>query len=312
MTQQPRCSVVLPTYNRLRTLPRAVASVLAQDEGDFELIIIDDGSNDGTADWLAALADPRIRIIRSERNDGPSAARNRGLAAARAPIAAFLDSDDVYRTNRLSMPLQAFARDGDLVCTLSSSIKQIRDKKQLALLPDVKLAPAAFEWALFCDLIGVETTSITLRTEAARAAGGFCTALRRTEDREFLIRLAPRGAARLLPDVLWEKSWLDDSLSNDWVGAGRDLVRYVQRRPEYLRQYRKLGVYLANKILVADLRRGDLLTLRADWRAFRAAGLLDGNFARLVREHREVKRYRRLTSRREALAALTGPPRDWG
>src|SRR4051794_37621137 len=59
----PRCSVILPTYNRLRTLPRAVASVLAQDEPDFELIIVDDASTDGTQRWLATLADPRIRLI---------------------------------------------------------------------------------------------------------------------------------------------------------------------------------------------------------------------------------------------------------
>jgi len=311
MTQTPRCSIVLPTYNRLRTLPRAVASVLAQDEPDFELIIVDDGSTDATCAWFSTLTDPRIRVLRSEANGGPSAARNRGLAAARAPITAFLDSDDIYRPNRLGVPLRAFAQESDLVCTLSSSIKQIRDRKEPALIPDVKLASAAFEWALFCDLIGVETTSITVRTEAARAAGGFCEALRRTEDREFLIRLARRGAVRLLPEVLWEKSWLDDSLSNDWAGAGRDLVRYVEQRPEYLHQYRKLGSYLASKILVADLRCGDLSALRADWRRFRAAGLIDRNIARVVRAHREVRRYRRAMSRREALATLDGPPQGW-
>jgi glycosyltransferase involved in cell wall biosynthesis len=311
MTQPPCCSIVLPTYNRARTLPRAIASVMAQDEPDFELIIVDDASTDGTERWLAGVTDPRIRVLRCDRNGGPSAARNRGLAAARAPVTAFLDSDDVFYPNRLRVPLAAFACESDLVCTLSSSVKQIRDKKQPALVPDVKLACAAFEWALFCDLIGVETTSITVRTEPARAVGGFCEALRRTEDREFLIRLARTGAVRLLPDVLWEKSWLDDSLSNDWAGAGRDLVRYLAQRPEYAKEYRKLGSYLASKILVADLRRLDLSTLRADWRRFRDAGLLDGNLARLVRCHREVRNYRRAMSRREALAALAGPPSDW-
>src|SRR5947209_3123095 len=130
----PQCSVVLPTYNRIHSLPRAVASVLAQDREDFELIIVDDGSTDDTPAWLARLEHRRIRSLRLDRNAGPSAARNRGLETARAPIVAFLDSDDVYRPNRLSIPLQAFLREDDVVCTLSSSIKQIRTRKQPAFL----------------------------------------------------------------------------------------------------------------------------------------------------------------------------------
>jgi glycosyltransferase involved in cell wall biosynthesis len=308
MTHEPRCSVVLPTYNRIETLPRAVASVLAQDEPDFELLIVDDASTDATGTWLSTLSDPRIRTIRLERNAGPSAARNRGLEVARAPFVAFLDSDDVYLAKRLSVPLRAFAGEHDVVCALSSSIKQIRTRQRLALLPDLKLASTVFEWALFYDLIGVETTSITVRTDSARAAGGFCEALRHTEDREFLIRVARLGAARILPDVLWKKSWLDDSLSNDWIAAGRDLVRYVAQRPEYVRQYRKVGTYLAGKLLVASLRRRDLATLIDDWRRFRAAGLLTRDLARLVRDYREVRRYRRAMSNRDALLSLTSPP----
>jgi len=90
----PRCSVILPTYNRLRTLPRAVESVLAQDMPEFELIIVDDASTDGTRAWLAGLRDPRIRTARLDHNGGPSAARNAGIAMALAPALAFLDSDD--------------------------------------------------------------------------------------------------------------------------------------------------------------------------------------------------------------------------
>jgi len=104
----PRCSVILPTYNRLGVLPRAVASVLAQDMPDFELLIVDDCSTDRTSDWLKTQTDPRIRAIAATRNGGPSAARNLGLDAARAPIASFLDSDDVYRPNRLSRALAVF------------------------------------------------------------------------------------------------------------------------------------------------------------------------------------------------------------
>jgi glycosyltransferase involved in cell wall biosynthesis len=306
-----RCSIILPTYNRMRTLPRAVASVLAQDETNFELIVVDDASTDGTEAWLREQTDPRLRVLRSNRNGGPSAARNLGIDAARGPVLAFLDSDDAYRPNRLSVPLRALADDAEIVCTLSSAIKTDPKRTRAIDLPDVKLASAVFEWALFCDLIGVEGTSITVRTDAARASGGFCTALRRTEDREFLIRVAPLGAVRVLPDVLWEKGWSDDSLSNAWSTAGRDLVSYVAQRPEYLTRFRKLGSYLATKILVANLRRADLPTFFADVRQFRAAGLLSAGATTLWRDHREVKRYRRAMSRREALTSLTGPPRSW-
>ncbi|MBI4274305.1 MAG: glycosyltransferase [Rhizobiales bacterium] len=311
MSDRPSCSVIVPTYNRMHTLPRAVASVLAQDERDFEIIIVDDASTDDTQVWLDAQSDPRIRVVRSERNLGPSGARNLGLATARAPITAFLDSDDFYRPNRLSVPLAAFAHEPDLVCTLSSSIKHEPKETNTALLQDVKLASPAFEWALLCDLVGVETTSITVRTEAARAAGGFCERLRRTEDREFLIRLARLGTGRLLPEILWEKSWIADSLSNEWTGAGRDLIAYVGQRPEYTERFRKLGHYFATKILVADLRRLDFPTLAGDLRRFRVAGLLKGNFAQLWRDHREVRKYRRRMRGRYALTALKGPPLDW-
>ena len=64
----PRCTVILPTYNRVATLPRAVASVIAQNEPDFELIIIDDGSTDKTREWLSKLDDPRIRVTVSDHD----------------------------------------------------------------------------------------------------------------------------------------------------------------------------------------------------------------------------------------------------
>ena len=307
----PRCSVILPTYNRLATLPRAVASVLSQDMPDFELLIVDDGSTDGTREWLAAQTDPRIRAIMAERNGGPSAARNLGLDAARTTFAAFLDSDDVFRPNRLSRTLEVFEAEPAVVCILSSSIKRNRARDDTLTLPDVTLPSPVFEWGLICDLIAVETSSVTLRGDAARAAGGFCVALKRSEDREFLIRLAQQGPGRLVSDILWEKIWSDDGLSQERLGMGRDLVAYARERPEYLTRYRKVGSYLATKILVTDLRRRDLATFLSDLRQFRAAGLVSGNPVEMLRTHGEVRRYRRALANKPALATLAGPPAAW-
>jgi len=304
-----RCSVVIPTYNRLSVLPRAIESVFAQDEQDFEIIVVDD-STDETQAWLASLTDPRIKVIRPEQRRGVGAARNVGIAAARAPVVSFLDSDDWYLPQRLSRALDALDHEPDLVCTLSSARKETPHEIRPSPLPDVKLAPQAFEWALYSDLIGVDGSSITARTQAARAAGGFIEKSR-TEDREFLIRLSPHGAARLMPEIDWEKDWSTVSLSNDWKNAGRDLLDYARLRPELTTRFHKIGSYLASKILVYDLRRGDLATLAADWRALRDAGLLQGGLARIWREHREVRKYRRANSNREALMRLSGAPVDW-
>ena len=307
----PRCTIILPTYNRAAVLPRAVSSVIAQNEQDFELIIIDDGSTDNTREWLATIDDTRIRVLHSEHNRGPSAARNIGINMAAAPILAFLDSDDIYCEERLSVPLAIFERDPDVICILSSARKEDkRGNTTAALLPDVKLASRAFEWAMICDLVGVECTSISVRTEHARKIGGFCSELRRTEDREFLIRLSRLGAAQILPNVLWQKTWSVDGSSNQWATAGRDLVSYFKERTEYLSRYRKVGQYFATKTLMMHIRHRDFESLMGDTRRFYRMGLLDGGIAQLCRSHLQVKRYRR-RAQHQPLDALTGPPTDW-
>src|SRR5499427_4779436 len=310
-TSAPNISVVLATYDRRQSLPRAIASVLAQDSVRFELIVVDDASRDGTADYLATLCDPRIRTITAGRNGGPSAARNLGLKAARAGIVAFLDSDDAYLPHRLAAPLAAFAADTGLVCTLSSAIRHDRKRSREARIPAIRLAAPVFEWALICDLVPVETTSMTVRRDAALATGGFCERLRLTEDREFLIRLARHGGAQLLSELLWEKFWDNDSLSNDWAKAGSGLVAYARERPEIVGRYRKIGSYLATKVLIADLRLG---LWRAFWRdlgELRTAGLIDFGLLHLIRDHRDVRRYRRAMSGTQELVRLAGAPAEW-
>jgi glycosyltransferase involved in cell wall biosynthesis len=307
---RPDISVVLATYNRRQSLPRAITSVLAQDDAKFELIVVDDASTDGTADYLATLVDPRIKIITAEPNAGPSAARNRGIEAARADVVAFLDSDDRYRPRRLSAPLAAFA-DPNVVCVLSSSLTYRHDEPREARVPDVKLTAPALEWALTCDLFPVESSGMTVRRATALAVGGFCAGLRYAEDRELLIRLSHRGGGQLLSDVLWEKSWSDDGLSNDWSKHGFGFLNYVGQRPEYLTRFRRLGAYFAVKVLVRDLRARYFRAFWRDLRAFRAVDLIDTNPWRLFRNHREVGDYRRAMSNREALAALTEPPDAW-
>lgn len=91
---RPEVSIILPTYNRADTLMRAIGSVLNQTFGDWELIVVDDGSTDATPQ-LDFTIDPRIRLIR-QKNQGVAAARNTGLASAKGHFIAFLDSDDEW------------------------------------------------------------------------------------------------------------------------------------------------------------------------------------------------------------------------
>lgn len=311
MTASPKISVILPTYSRRRVLPRTIASVLAQDETDFELVIVDDCSIDDTRQYLASLTDPRIRVVRPAHNVGTAGARNLGLEAARADVIALLDDDDIYLEHRLSAPLAVFAREPDVVATLSSSVKVDLKRTQVARMPELTMPPAAFEWALICDLIGVEGTSITVRRQTARDIGGFSRGMKWIDDREFLIRAARCGSGHLFAEPLWQKHWSDDSQSNQWAQAGLSLLSYVAARPEFAGRFRKMGSYLATKILVSDLRHGLFGALARDLRDFRRAGLIDGNIVRLWREHRDVRHYRRATSKPDVLATLTRAPDDW-
>jgi glycosyltransferase involved in cell wall biosynthesis len=104
-------SVVLPTRDRIDLVPRALGTVLAQTGVDLECIVVDDGSTDGTREWLATLDDPRVVVVATEGGLGPSAARNRGIAVARGRFVAFQDSDDEWLDGKLSAQLAAFERE---------------------------------------------------------------------------------------------------------------------------------------------------------------------------------------------------------
>jgi glycosyltransferase involved in cell wall biosynthesis len=307
----PKISIILPTYSRRRILPRTIGSVFAQGEKNFELIVVDDCSVDDTSTYLASLNDPRIRVLTPPNNLGTAGARNLGLEAAQADVVALLDDDDVYLEDRLSAPLAVFAREPDVVATLSSSVKSDRKRTQIAQMPDLTLPPAAFEWALICDLIGVEGTSITVRRQTALDIGGFARGIKWIDDREFLIRASRRGSGHLIAKPLWHKYWSDESQSNQSEQAGLSLLSYVAARPEFVGRFRKMGCYLATRVLVSHLRHGHFSALFRDLRDFKRAGLVEYDFFRMWREHREVRRYRRTMSKHEALATLSQGPNDW-
>lgn len=106
MSPSPLVSVIVPTFNRSAYLRPAIDSVLGQTLTDLELVVVDDGSSDDTAEMLDAIADPRLRIVRHPANRGIAVARNSGLDAAAGKYVAWLDSDDVCRPDRLAVQVR--------------------------------------------------------------------------------------------------------------------------------------------------------------------------------------------------------------
>ena len=186
----PLVSVVVPSHNRARLLRRTLQSILAQHLTDLEVVLVDDGSTDDTPQ-ITAAADPRIVVIRNREPGGVSAARNRGIAAARGDWIAFCDDDDLWSPDKLSRQLMAAERAGadwaysgdvnidDQLRVLSGGPP--RDPQDVvALLP---------RW----NPIASGGSNVMVRSDVLAAVGGFDPSLRRTEDWDLWIRIARTG-----------------------------------------------------------------------------------------------------------------------
>ena len=110
----PLFSVVIPAYNRESTIKRAIESVLVQTIDDFEVIAVDDGSQDNTATLVASFTDPRVRLVRYPNNKGQIHATNVGIYEAQGKYVSFLDSDDAYLPETLANQLEAYKQDDEV------------------------------------------------------------------------------------------------------------------------------------------------------------------------------------------------------
>jgi glycosyltransferase involved in cell wall biosynthesis len=139
-----RTSVIIPTYNYGRYLPEAIDSVQRQTVDDLEIIVIDDGSTDDTADILGAIDDPRLTYCRTI-NRGISAARNEGLRRARAPFIAFLDADDRWRPEKLERQLAIMDRDSDIGAVFTNIVRfdssGVYPRDQFTYFPELAHVP---------------------------------------------------------------------------------------------------------------------------------------------------------------------------
>ncbi|MDX6768439.1 MAG: glycosyltransferase [Elusimicrobiota bacterium] len=191
---RPAVSVLIPTHDRLEYLPRTLESVYAQTFGDFEVVVSDDGSTDGTARWLRARRWPRLRVVRSVSRRGPAAARNAALARARGEFIAFLDSDDLWEPGYLAALCGRLRRSRAQVacsdmCTIDSAGRVIRRDfyRRNRKVRDPRFE--ALSGLPFCPGLA----SCVVRRAAFDEVGGFDEGFRKIhDDRDLLYRLARR------------------------------------------------------------------------------------------------------------------------
>ena len=127
----PKVSVIIPTYNRSKYVTKAIDSVLAQTYRDFEIIVVDDGSTDNTKEVLKPYTD-RIKYLYQE-NTGVSAARNAGIRAAGGQWIAFLDSDDEWLPEKLSIQMDYLSRHNEIVAFITNVKFILPDNKSINL-----------------------------------------------------------------------------------------------------------------------------------------------------------------------------------
>ncbi len=201
-TPPPPVTVVVPVYNGLPWLREAVASILAQSFGDFALLAVDDGSTDGSAEWLATIADPRVEVVRNERNLGLCATLNAAYARARSELVARLDQDDAARPGRLAAQV-AYLRDHPEAIGVFSTITRIgetgRDFGAYARPGAAEVEPYDPHPDRHFSIVH---SASCFRRAAVLAAGGYRAELYPADDYDLTLRLLERGPLAVLREPL--------------------------------------------------------------------------------------------------------------
>ncbi|MBI3982823.1 MAG: glycosyltransferase family 2 protein [Gemmatimonadetes bacterium] len=197
----PTVSVIIPTYNRVALLREAIDSVRRQTFRSWELIVIDDGSTDNTGAFLAELAEPQLRVLRTEHSGNPARVRNVGLAEARGQYVAFLDDDDLWQPEKLEVQM-GLLRTGGCRWSYTGFVRvNALGERFWQTTPDRIYCGSILE-----KLLGVQA-AIALPTVVAERrlidnVGRFDENMRTREDYALWLELAERGDVVATPQQL--------------------------------------------------------------------------------------------------------------
>jgi len=216
MSDTPAISVVMAAYNAEKTIAEAIGAILAQTLGDVELIIVEDGSADRTAERVAEFHDARIRLLRNERNLGLAPSLRRGVDAARGEFIARMDADDSCAPERFEKQL-GFLREHPEVAVAGTSFNLMDEASRLydrrvRPMDDEYLQRELLKWNPFC------AGSVMMRAEVLRAVGGYDARFPTSEDYDLWLRLGEVARLAILGEVLYNWRVRPDSMTH----KGRD------------------------------------------------------------------------------------------
>lgn len=207
-------SIIMPAYNRGYTIGNAIQSVLGQTSPNWELIIVDDGSEDNTEDVVKAFSDSRIVYMKNEQNKGANYSRNRGCKAAKGRFLAFLDSDNIWKETMIKRQLNVLENSEDKVA-FAFCKQEVIDKK-VHIFPSVEFDVDNLGKTLRRGNV-VDTNTAILKREVLEAVGGFDDHMPRMQDWELFFRIVVvyHYKAIFIPEILDTNVIQLNSISND-------------------------------------------------------------------------------------------------
>lgn len=216
---EPLTSVIMPAFNRDKVVAESINSVLQQSYGNFELIVIDDGSTDDTVAVVQSFTDKRIKLLQLEQNIGVSAARNVGLANAKGDIIAYLDSDNVWDHDFLKIMVNELVCNSDYSCAYAGQIiYQIIPEGEDEKLEQRSIRFAPFNWSRMEERNFIDLNVFVHQRRLYRYLGGFDTNLRRLVDWDLIMRYTRDNVPLMVPCLL----------SNYFIGKADNQITSVE------------------------------------------------------------------------------------
>jgi glycosyltransferase involved in cell wall biosynthesis len=193
----PLVSVIVPVYNAKTTLPDTIDSIQRQTFQDFELIVIDDGSTDGTLEWVRSVRDRRLHVF-SYPNGGLSVARNRGIERSQGEFISFIDSDDLWTPDKLALQLQALRQQPEAALAYSWTAL-VDEQGDFLFAKDASYCEGDVYAELLRHCFVASGSNMLVRKSCALAVGGFDTAVPAAGDWQFCLRVAARWRFAVVP-----------------------------------------------------------------------------------------------------------------